>query len=552
MPEAGTETERLSTADSRRGDWRLLVLVGDTHRVERLPEAGAVTVGRGGRADIRVEEPAISRRHFTLHLGDGLRLEDLGSVNGTMVRGHVIPSGGSVELRPGDAIEIGRALLVVQRHGVAPLRAIKIKTHEYLEDRIDEECRVESNRSFALFRLVCPTGTGSAMRPRLLEALKPTEILGTYGPDEFELLVFDIQTKDAELRASELARDGLKVGLACHPGDGRSAAELLERASPRPLRAYTGGGVVAHFAPVLDRVAQCGLSVLLVGETGTGKGVLALELHRRSARRDGPFVPLHCAEFPESLLEAELFGYERGAFSGATSAKPGLIETATGGTLFLDEVAEIPVSVQVKLLRVLESDEVRRLGAVRPRKIDLRIISASSRDLEEACARGEFRPELFFRLNGMPLLIPPLRERAHEIEPLARGFIEQYSRTQKVPAPALTSEALEALRRHPWPGNVRELRNVIERAVVLSRGGLIGTEHLPSDRARMSFVPASQPRSPASGPPGGDAEQRDRIAAVLQACGGNQSRAAKMLGISRRTLVSRLALHGFPRPLRKP
>jgi two-component system, NtrC family, response regulator AtoC len=552
MPEAGTETERLSTTESRRGDWRLLVLVGDGHRVELLPAYGAVTVGRGKNADIRVDEPAISRSHFTLHLGDGLRLEDLGSANGTMVRGQIIPSGESVDLRPGDAIEIGRALLVVQRHGVAPLRAIRLRTHEYVEDRIDEECRLESNRHFALLRLVCPAGKGNLMRSRLLEALKPAEILGTYGPDEFELLAFDLQRKGAELRATELAGEGVEVGLACHPGDGRSAAELVERASPRAPRASSGGGIVEHFAPVADRVAQSPLSVLLVGETGTGKGVLALELHRRSPRRDGPFVPLHCAEFPESLLEAELFGYERGAFSGATSAKPGLVEAASGGTLFLDEVAEIPLGIQVKLLRVLEADEVRRLGAVRPRHIDLRIISASSRDLEEACARGAFRLELFFRLNGLPLLIPPLRERPHEIEPLARTFIQQYSRAQGVPAPTLTPEALEALRRHPWPGNVRELRNVMERAVVLSRAGIIGTEHLPSDRARMSFVAASEPRGPATAVPEGEPDQRARIAAALQTCGGNQSRAAKMLGISRRTLVSRLAQHGFPRPLRKP
>jgi DNA-binding NtrC family response regulator len=211
-------------------------------------------------------------------------------------------------------------------------------------------------------------------------------------------------------------------------------------------------------------------------------------------------------------------------------------------------VAEIPVSVQVKLLRVLESDEVRRLGAVRPRKIDLRIISASSRDLEEACARGEFRPELFFRLNGMPLLIPPLRERAHEIEPLARGFIKQYSRTQSTPAVADAGGAsrhFDAIPGQECPG---VLRNVMERAVVLSRSGLIGTEHLPSDQARVSFVPASEPRNPATGARGAEWEQRARIAAALQACGGNQSRAAKMLGISRRTLVSRLAQHGLPRP----
>ena len=406
MPEAGTETEPLSTADSRRGAWRLLVLVGENHRIEVLPECGAVTVGRGGHADIRVEEPAISRRHFTLHLGDGLRLEDLGSANGTMVRGQLVRSGESVELRPGDAIEIGRALLVVQRHGVAPLRAIRIKTHEYVEERIDEECRVGADWTFALLRLVCPAGQGSLWRSRLLAALKPTEILGSYGPDEYELLAFDAPTKDAELRARELAREGVEVGLACHPGDGRSAAELVERASPRAIRGSSGGGIIKQLAPVVARVAQSTLSVLLVGETGTGKGVLALELHRRSPRRDGPFVPLHCAEFPESLLEAELFGYERGAFSGATRAKPGLVEAASGGTLFLDEVAEIPLGMQVKLLRVLESDEVRRLGAVRPRSIDVRIVSASSRDLEEACARAEFRPDSLFVSMGCRFSFP--------------------------------------------------------------------------------------------------------------------------------------------------
>jgi two-component system, NtrC family, response regulator AtoC len=550
MPEAGTETERLPGTDSRRGAWQLLVLVGDEHRVETLPENGSVTVGRGGHADIRVEEPAISRRHFTLHLNDELRLEDLGSANGTVVRGQVIRSGESVELRSGDAIEIGRALLVVQRHSLTPLRAVRIKTHEEIEERIDEECRVGSNRAFGLLHLVCPPGEGGILRSRLLEALRPAEVLGAYGPDDYEILMLDIQPNEAALRARELAAEGVEVGLACHPGDGRSAAELVERASPRPPPTSSGSGIVEDFAPVVDRIAQSNLSVLLVGETGAGKGVLALELHRRSPRHDGAFVPLHCAEFPESLLEAELFGYERGAFSGATSAKPGLVETASGGTLFLDEVAEIPLGIQVKLLRVLEADEVRRLGSVRPRPIDLRIISASSRDLEEACARGEFRPDLFFRLNGVPLLIPPLRERPHEIEPLALKFIQQYSRAQGVPAPTLKPEALEALRRHPWPGNIRELRNVMERAVVLSRSGVIGTEHLPADRARVTFVSAS-PRSAPTGVPAGESDQRDQIAAALQACGGNQSRAAKMLGISRRTLVTRLAQHGFPRPLKK-
>jgi transcriptional regulator with AAA-type ATPase domain/pSer/pThr/pTyr-binding forkhead associated (FHA) protein len=547
MTEAGIQTEPLSRSEARRGGWQVLVLVGDELRVEQLPESGAVTVGRGGSADLRVDEPAISRRHFTLHLEEGLRLEDLGSVNGTVVRGQLVRSRESVELHAGDAIEVGRALLVVQRHGGAPLRAIRIRTHEEIEERLDEECRSEAPRSFSLMHLVCPAGQGAAHRSSLLGALKASEILGAYGPDEYELVAFDLDANAAKLRAKELTEQGVKVGLACHPDDGRSAAELLERASPRAIRSDRGASLLEELAPALDRIANSPLSVLLVGETGSGKGVMALELHRRSLRRDGPFVPLHCAELPESLLEAELFGYERGAFSGATGAKPGLIETASGGTLFLDEVAEISLTTQIKFLRVLEAGETRRLGAVRPRKIDLRIISASSRDLEEACALGDFRPDLFFRLNGLPLLIPPLRDRPHEIEPLALKFIEQYSRAQNIPAPKLTSEALDLLRRHPWPGNVRELRNVMERAVVLSNSGFIGSEHVASSNLKTAYVPVPGAHRPSSARA---VAERAQIAAALRACAGNQSRAAKLLGISRRTLVNRLEQHGFPRPLK--
>jgi two-component system response regulator AtoC len=531
---------------SDRGALQLLILVGDTPRVETLPEGKAVCVGRGEQADIQLDEPAISRRHFTLHIDGGVQLEDLGSANGTTVRGRLIRGGERVEVNPGDTIEVGRALLVLQRRRLATIEPVRILSHEYIQERVEEECRQGAGRVFALFRLRATNGRGADLQHRLVEAQQPSEVVGQYGPDEYELLALGIGPEEALGRANALASPEIEVGVSCHPRDGRTAAELVERASPGPPVATGPLELLEQLGPVLDRVAPTSLSVLLVGETGVGKGVLAMELHRRSSRREEAFVPLHCAEFPESLLEAELFGYERGAFTGAVRAKPGLVEAADGGTLFLDEVGEIPREVQVKLLRVLENREVRRLGSVQPRRVDVRIVSASGQDLERACAEGRFRPDLYFRLNGITLWIPPLRERRHEIEPLARQFIAQVSQAQGTHTPVLTPEAVEALRNHPWPGNVRELRNAVERAVALSGGGVITPEHLPSAPLGISFRRVLPP-APALGPEAVD--ERARIAEALEACAGNQSRAAKRLGISRRTLVSKLAKFGFPRPL---
>jgi DNA-binding NtrC family response regulator len=317
---------------------------------------------------------------------------------------------------------------------------------------------------------------------------------------------------------------------------------------------------------LVDRVAQSGINVLLLGETGVGKEVMAEAIHLRSARSRGPLVCLNCAAIHESLIESELFGHEAGAFTGAARAKPGLFETAAGGTVLLDEVGELPVSVQVKLLRVLEERKVLRVGGVQKRAIDVRFISATNRDLATEVERGVFRHDLYFRLNGITLEIPPLRERTSEIEPIARSFVERAAAQMNLKAePQLSEAALEALCGHGWPGNIRELRNVIERAVVLSAGGTILPEHLglsgrtptippPRRKSSPEIAPLPPPSLPTSGAgftplrvPMGDDEQR-RIIEALDLCGGNQSKAAEILGISRRTLLSRLDTYGIARP----
>jgi two-component system response regulator AtoC len=295
--------------------------------------------------------------------------------------------------------------------------------------------------------------------------------------------------------------------------------------------------VMAELDATATAVASGTLSVLLLGETGSGKEVFAENIHRRSPRRDGPFVPINCAALSETLLESELFGHERGAFTGAVRTRPGLLQFADGGTLLLDEVGEMPAALQAKLLRVLESRQVTRVGANRGHSVDIRVISATNRDLEGDVQRGSFRKDLYYRLCGAVLRIPPLRERLGEVEPLARLFLQQLAR-EAGRAPELTAAAVEALRQHDWPGNVRELRNVMERAVLMCAGPEIRPEHL-------SLAAARPERKSDSG------DERIRVTEALDRCAGNQTRAAQMLGISRGTLISRLTEFGLPRPRRK-
>jgi two-component system response regulator AtoC len=302
------------------------------------------------------------------------------------------------------------------------------------------------------------------------------------------------------------------------------------------------------------RAAAGTISVLLLGETGAGKEVLADVVHRHS-RRAGAFLRINCAAFTESLLESELFGHERGAFSGAHQTKPGLLETADGGSVFLDEIGEMPLGLQAKLLRVIEERRVTRVGAVKPRDLDVRFIAATNRDLEVEVDAGRFRRDLLYRLNGVTLTIPPLRQRPSEIAELARRFLARTAARHGRPAPRLSHDAVRVLCEHRWPGNIRELVNVIERAVIVcGAGDEIRPEHLaPSKRAAGNEAVELAPAIAASSvaplfEPVDAAAERERIVRALEHCAGNQTHAARLLGVSRGTLIARLKQHNIPRP----
>jgi two-component system, NtrC family, response regulator AtoC len=331
---------------------------------------------------------------------------------------------------------------------------------------------------------------------------------------------------------------------------------LLQHVPAVPTRAViedsaSGGPVILDpkmvaLYRVIDRLAIGALPVLVLGETGVGKEVVAEQLHARSPRRSKPLVRLNCAAFTEELLESELFGHVRGAFTGANQGKQGLLATADGGTVFLDEIGELPLAIQAKLLRVLENGEVLPVGAVRPIRVDVRFVSATNVDLAAAIGRGAFREDLYHRLDGATIVVPPLRARPVEIAPLAHKFLQRAARRHRLAAPELSAETIAWLECQPWPGNVRELRNAIDRALLLSGGSVIEVEHLPARREALLRDDPTPPPTPLE--PVGDDPDRARIFDALARCNGNQTRAAKLLGIARSTLVKRLDQYGAPRP----
>jgi two-component system, NtrC family, response regulator AtoC len=294
---------------------------------------------------------------------------------------------------------------------------------------------------------------------------------------------------------------------------------------------------------LVELVARASLSVILLGETGVGKDVLAHRVHHGSARATKPFLKVNCAALSDTLIEAELFGFERGAFTGAVQPKEGLLEAASEGTLFLDELGELPLSTQAKLLRVLESGEVTRLGALKPRPINVRFVSATNHDLKQLVAAGRFRQDLFFRLDGLSIRVPPLRQRPSEIPALAQAFVRDAARDQGRPGLELSGEALAALVAHGWPGNVRELKNVIARSTLLCRGTSIQPADLQFEASSGVVRPPASVEIPAS--------ERQRIVDALDANGGNQTLAAKALGMSRRTMLNRLDALGLKRPRKR-
>jgi len=341
---------------------------------------------------------------------------------------------------------------------------------------------------------------------------KPTKL------EELDVLIRKAGEKGRLLREN--------VALRAHLEGAESFPEIITR-SPR----------MQEVLRVIERVAPTESSVLLLGESGTGKDLVARAIHDRSARRDRAFVPIHCGALPREVLESELFGHEKGAFTGAVSAKPGLIELADGGTLFLDEIGEMEVESQVKILRVLERGAFYRVGGTRAQRVDIRVVSATNRDLAEAMKTGEFRQDLYYRLNTISLHLPPLRERPEDIVPLAQAFLERHA----VYGPKrLTAAGIECLQIYAWPGNVRELEHAIEHAAILA----------PQEALRPDdFPPEIRSGAEVATPPPGSLEEMERrhIVAILRQVGGQRGKAAALLKIDAKT--RRMAVktaHGAP------
>ena len=471
----------------------MLVYVRQNCTVHPLPTTGVVRLGRSPSNEIRVEDQSVSRHHLAIHVGTSVEVEDLGSANGTQLF----------------RVDTDQALETPTRRG-------------------EEESRLRSGQR---------------------RVLEPGDFVRAGAA-----LVIVQPRRPNSARASKR--------LSHPPTEG--PAVLLD---PEMKRAYE----------IALRAAQSGISVLITGETGSGKEVFAETIHQRSNRRTKPFLRLNCAALSESLLESELFGHERGAFTGANAAKPGLLESTDQGTVFLDEIGEMPLSIQAKLLRVLEERSILRVGATKPRPIDVRFIWATNRDLRAEATAGRFRNDLYYRIAGVEFAIPPLRRRQIEIEPLARLFLRGFCERSGLVVPELSADGLAALHRYSWPGNVRELKNVMERAPFLCESGPITAEHVPRDALQDSgLFPAdeteatevfSPPRpvvlgnlraaEPAMAPARdleaalpdiASDEERQRVSQALEQCAGNQTRAAKLLGVSRRTLINRLERLHMPRP----
>jgi transcriptional regulator with GAF, ATPase, and Fis domain len=366
----------------------------------------------------------------------------------------------------------------------------------------------------------------------------------------------------AELITVALAHEQRALALA---EEIRRTAEAHARAALLEERVQTLAKELEHLSPhralgssrkwrdvlgYATKVAPTDTTVLLSGESGTGKEVVARFIHNASPRKSGPFVALNCAALPEQLLESELFGHEKGAFTGALSARAGKVEQAAKGVLFLDEVGEMSPGVQAKFLRVLQEREFQRVGGSRTMTADVRVLAATNRDLKASIARGTFREDLYYRLAVFDIALPPLRERREDIGLLTDAFLDMISRSVGRPAAGVTDEARRKLDGYAWPGNVRELRNVVERAVILCEGGLIDSGHLPltvvgTDGNGNRAAPAARAAEASPALTTLDAAERDMIVQALAKSGNNKSKAARLLGLTRAQMRSRLEKHGI-------
>jgi len=484
----------------------LLVFNGAASWMHQLPAAGRVIIGRSETADLRIDDASVSRQHASVSIeGDTITINDCGSQNGTFV--NEVKINGETPLRPSDVIRIQRSTLIlhvtptITAQAAASVLQLPI-FRDRVMDEIDRAIRYERNVS-----VLCLTWQsvkdGVGIARQIADQLRRMDCVSWLNPASLAVMLAEASSDEARTIATRLrARldKTVRIGYATCPADGydvdalvstaRSAAIALDAGniggSARAFQTLTIGAqrvivadpAVIRLYALIERLAPVDLSVLVTGETGCGKELAATAIHTQSHRRTRQMVSLNCAAMQETLVESELFGREKGAFSGAMTTKAGLIEAATESTLFLDEVGELSLPIQAKLLRVLETQRVTRVGDVREREVNVRIVAATNRDLEEDVAAGRFRQDLYFRLSAATLHIPPLRERPRELPLLAEAFLAEAcarnSRSQMTIAP----EAMEELLKYPWPGNVRELKNLMRYVAAAHPETVLTQEHV--------------------------------------------------------------------------
>jgi DNA-binding NtrC family response regulator len=581
MSEARETLTHISSELDGSGRLYLLVLESDSSSVFPLPRDGQVVVGRVKEAELRLKDQVSSRRHarFTV-LAGRVTVEDLESHNGTRVNGERI--GGKQPLESGDVVTIGGATMVLHA-GEQPRLQPRLLDEAGFRSRLLQELDRASSYARPLTVLVA-LGPLEARRiePVAGKGLRAMDVAALLGPDELVALCPELAGPEAAGAAERLCRalspiaPAVRVGVASFPADGCDGETLLSAARSAARAAPTGQSAAAvdsvvrltvgertvlladpamiRLFELIKRLAGSSMPVLVTGETGAGKELAASAIHYSSPREKQKFVALNCAAMQETLVESELFGYERGAFSGAVGQKQGLLEVADGGTLFLDEVGELSLSVQAKLLRALEEKRILRLGGTKPIDVDLRLVAATHRNLEAEVKAGRFRQDLFFRLGAATVVLPPLRDRPRELGILSRAFLEQASRD----APKTLSPAtLQVLAAYAWPGNVRELRNTMEYLAAAVPEELIEPWHLP---ARITGE--SEPAPAAVGVDAAPAEAAPsrrfasladelrelevrRMREALDASRGVKSRAAELLGMPLRTFTWKLRQYGI-------
>jgi DNA-binding NtrC family response regulator len=572
----------------------LLVLEAGTSRLVPLPAAGelAVTLGRGPEAQVRLASPAVSRSHARIEVRGGEPwVVDLGNHNGILLNGERITA--PQRLRSGDSL--GLCDVTVLYYGPAAPRRVRPLHPDlgFLRDRLDEELERAARwlRSLALLVIEAPARAvldAEQVAGALAGLLSLSDVAALDGPQRLLVLRPDCDEAAAAPLAERLLAaitpsvPGARAGYAVYPGDGPRADVLLvaaraAAAQAAPAQVLAAGAAIStlrigdkeiliadpamlHLYALIRRLAPSELSVLIYGETGSGKELAAMALHALSPRSKERLLSLNCAALPESLAESELFGHERGAFSGAVASKPGLLESAPGGTVFLDEIGELPLAVQAKLLRVLETRKLMRVGDTRERPFSARIIAATNRNLDEEIARGRFRQDLYFRISPAVLHLPPLRARPRELPLLARSFLREARALAGLPAAVLSPAALERLMAYLWPGNVRELKGAMDYASAIAQEDLIEPVHLPEPVQQ-----AARPAAPSDESSPTVAEMArvllrlplgDRFAAIDEAllaealtlAAGNKSAAARLLGVHRKVIERRMARQGARDP----